>query len=222
MTTALVLTGGISHHFAATTERILALIDGLGITTSVTADPDDAFVRLAGGVDLLVVNAHWWRMTGERWAHLRDRFSYATPHEAGPALWRHLAGHHGVVAVHAAVRCFDDWPGWGEALGASWHPSVLGQPGPPIDDGPRGCVTVRTLEGTTFAVVDEVPSELAWRSDVQVLASDAASGAPLVWRHEPGGGRVAVDLLGHDVSSYESPQRVDLLRANLAWAGGLA
>jgi uncharacterized protein len=218
---ALVLSGGISHDFAATTERVVRLLDGLGVDTTVTTSPDDAFVDLARGVDLFVVNAHWWRMTGERWAHLRDQWAYATPHEAGAALWRHLAAHRGVVALHVAVRCFDDWPGWGEALGASWHPSPLGQPDTTAAVVPRPPVVVHTLEGTTFEVVDEVPSELAWRADVQVLARDAA-GTALVWRHEPGGGRVAVDLLGHDVGSYADGPRLAMLAGNLAWAGAFA
>jgi uncharacterized protein len=211
MTTALVLTGGLGHDFALTTARVMAELDSLGVSTTVTNDVDDAWQQVDDGLDVLIVNAHRCRLTGERWAHVRDRWSYATPPSAGPALWGHLARGGGLVALHAAVRGFDDWPGWGEALGASWDASGS-------HHRPFGPVDVLVADGEPFVVEDEAYAGLTWHADVDVLATDAASGQPLAWRRRAGGGRVAVDLLGHDARSYDAPARVALLRANFVWA----
>ena len=51
---------------------------------------------------------------------------------------------------------------------------------------------------------------------VLVVADHDGTAHPVVWV-APGPGRIVYDALGHDVRSYDSPSRVDLLRREVRW-----
>ena len=72
-------------------------------------------------------------------------------------------------------------------------------------------------------LVDEVYGFLDWRGPVDVLATGHHTGTdhPVIWRRELGGGRVAVDLLGHDAGSYRDPRHAGVVRRLARWAAGL-
>ena len=74
-----------------------------------------------------------------------------------------------------------------------------------------------------MSLEDEVYGFLDWKAAVDVLATGHHTGRdhPVIWRREHGGGRVAVDLLGHHASSYESPRHTAIVRGLARWAAGL-
>jgi len=43
----------------------------------------------------------------------------------------------------------------------------------------------------------------------------------VIWRREYGGGRVAVDLLGHHAASYDDARHAAIVRSLARWAAGL-
>ena len=144
--------------------------------------------------------------------------------EGRAAITEHIARGGALLALHTAVICFDDWAGWGDMLGARW---VWGRSSHP----PFGRVDVRPTQkpGTlaagleAFGLDDEVYQGLEIDADVtpfaEARARDAASGwQPAAWTREHGGGRVAVDLLGHDSASLEMPAHRELLRRAALWA----
>lgn len=217
---AIVLTGGpTGHDFPATTACLSGLLTGAGATVEVHDVVDDAFAALAGA-DLLVVNAIRWTMREPERYRAQAPADAASPSEASrAALATHLAGGGGLLGIHTAVLCFDDWPGWADALGGAWvwgtshHPPI----GPDVDVHVEG--THPLTDGVDgFHLVDEVYSDLRVARDVTPLLT--ADGQPVLWAREHGGGRVVYDALGHHPPSYDVPEHREILRRAIAWTGG--
>ena len=101
--------------------------------------------------------------------------------DARAALAEHLQGGGGVLAMHTAIICFDDWPEWTATLGGAWrwgrssHPPLgelavkVAAPGHPLVAGLAD-----------FTIVDERYSDLDHGSDppTPLLVAD---GLPLLW-----------------------------------------
>jgi uncharacterized protein len=226
---AVVLSGGPTHDFPATTSSLTGAMAGLGVDAEVhtgVAGVDEALLALPGA-DLLVVNALRWTMTGpgvpDRYRE-RAPVDGASPSPAARAAFdAHLAGGGGVLALHTAALCFDDWPQWGAALGGRWiwghsqHPPL----GPPIEVSVVGDhELVRGVGG--FRVVDEVYGDLDLAPDVDPLLAapqpDSGRVMPLLWAREHGGGRVVYDALGHHPPSYAVPEHARIVERALRWA----
>lgn len=226
---AVVLSGGLTHDFAATTACLTGLLGECGLEADVHSGRDGVDSALAAlpGAALLVVNALRWTMTGPG---VPDRYrEQAAAEAASPsppareALQAHLAGGGGVLGMHTASLCFDDWPGWGETLGAAWvwggssHPPI----GPEVTVHPSASHPL--VDGIdAFTLVDEVYCGLQRRPDVRGLLhatppGGAAGPQPLLWAREHRGGRVVYDALGHHPPSYEVPEHREVVRRAIAW-----
>ena len=210
----LVLSGGVAHDFPATSAALAGVLAEIGIESEITEDIAGALAALPP-VDLITVNAFRWRMDGDDFAEERDRWRFETPAPVKGALLGHLARGGGLLAVHTASLCFDDWPEWAEIVGGAWrwgtsyHPPIgparvrLGAGHPIVDDLPG------------FEVIDEVYTDLDVLPDVEPLAH--SGGQPLLWARAVGGGRLVYDAFGHDTRSYENPVRRTLLRRAARW-----
>ncbi|MFG2575174.1 ThuA domain-containing protein [Streptomyces sp. NPDC048481] len=150
-----------------------------------------------------------------------------------PAGRERLAGYveagGGFAGVHAAACTEDDWPYYGELLGARFarHPEY--QPGRAVVEDHEHPAT-RPLP-PVWSLTDE------WydfrsnpRERVRVLAvADESSyegggmGAdhPLVWCRDQGRGRVFYTALGHAADAYRDPRFLAHLRGGLRWAAGV-
>lgn len=222
---AVIVSGGVAHDFPATSGALAEVLGEVGIRARVRTDVEQALTSLddPGGPGLVVLNLLRWSMQVERYAHLRDEWSLALSDDARTALLAHLRRGGGLLAVHGASICFDDWPGWREVLGGVWDWDRSSHP--PVDDEP---VTVTmtgvqhpVVEGMTdFSVVDEVYGFLDLAPDVVALMTSEHGGAahPLLWAREVQGGRVVYDALGHDLRSYASPEHRTLLQRAARWA----
>ena len=133
MTTNLVLSGGPTHDLATTSARVAAVLERDGIESVVVDDPRAAIARLVaepGDWDLVTVNALRWRMEADRYADLRDQWSFTLADHEAEALSAHVRRGGGLLALHTAVVCFDGHPLWRSLVGASWdwerssHPPV--------------------------------------------------------------------------------------------------
>lgn len=226
---AVVLSGGLTHDFPATSSRLATLLDQQGITPEIYTDVETAF-RVLRGAALLLVNALRWTMTSPG---TPDRYRrHATAEGVSPsptaraALEEHLRHGGGVLGMHTAVLCFDDWPQWADALGGSWvwgrssHPPL----GPPVPV--RVAADHPLVHGIgDFTIIDEVYGDLDRRVDVTGLLSAPRPGLPgdaqpLLWVREHGGGRIVYDALGHHTMSYEVPEHAEILRRAIRWAAG--
>ena len=219
----LLLTGGpSSHDFPATAKALAGILGDAGIDSDVTDDIEGGLAALAGGAyGLVTVNALRWRMAGDKYTAERPRWGFSLSASGREALTGHLAGGGSLLAVHTAAICFDDWPQWGDVVGAAWvwgesrhpalgpvHVSVGGDDAHPIVAGLGD-----------FDVVDEVYAFMDVRPDVTPLATAVHDGVahPLLWARPFGAGRVVYDALGHDERSLAQPVHRTILRRAARW-----
>jgi type 1 glutamine amidotransferase len=75
---------------------------------------------------------------------------------------------------------------------------------------------------TDIAVTDERYSYLETEPGNVVLATHEHDGLthPMVWAREHGTGCAVYDALGHDIRSYDSPGRVELIQREAQWLLG--
>ncbi|MEV4554045.1 ThuA domain-containing protein [Nonomuraea wenchangensis] len=224
---AVVLSGGLTHDFPATTACLVELLAERRIAAEVHTDVD-ATLRALPGAALLVVNALRWTMTGpgtpDRYRRLAGAEGASPSPAARAALAAHLAAGGGVLGMHTAAICFDDWPEWGRTLGGSWvwgrshHPPL----GPAVSVRPTTAAHELVAGIGPFTVVDEVYGDLERVPGLVPLLTARQPGGPdaehpLLWAREHGGGRVVYDALGHHPASYEVPEHREIVRRAIRW-----
>lgn len=230
MTPAIVFIGGVFHPFDAAARALAAALSEVGFESWISDDLESVLARLrAEPQALLVVYALRWSMTQhEKYAPHRERWALALAPDARAVIAGHVAAGGGLLGVHTASICFDDWPQWRDVLGGrwvwgrSWHPE-LGEvqatlhPGHPLTRGLGD-----------FTVTDEVYSELDLAPGLEVVAwaqglvpgARVTGAQPAVWTHHHGRGRAVYDSLGHDAASIEHPVHRRLLQRAALWASG--
>lgn len=239
MARVLVLTGGPdhAHDFHAIGAALTWVVAGGDHEIVEVVDDPNAVVehlaggRVDGGVDVLAVNALRWRMLGERFAPWRDRWGYETPEATRAAITRFVTSGGGLLGVHTASICFDDWPAWRDLLGGAWNWERSSHP-------PDGSVRVEVVEPPRrrgrhpvtaslpqeFWLHDEVYGDLDLHPDLEVLAHARRSldddPQPVVWAHRVGHGRVVYDGFGHDPRSINDRHHSRLIRQAVDWVAG--
>ncbi len=224
---AVVLSGGVAHDFPATSARLAQVLGGAGFDPTVTLDVDATLAALPvdGSGPVVVLDMLRWTMQIPRYAAQRDSWGLSLSPAARAGLDTHVRVGGGLLAMHGASICFDDWPGWRELLGGVWRWDVSSHP--PL----AGAVPVTVHDRhpvvhdmPDFAIVDEVYGFLDRADDVVPLLSSPHSGTdhPLLWAREVGRGRVVYDALGHHVDSYAVPEHVTIVQRAARWAAGEA
>lgn len=228
---AIVLTGGIHHPFDQSAKSLATVLGQAGFDARVSVDLDNVLATLqANPQALLVVYALRWTMTQhEKYAPYREQWALNLSNDARETIARHVYNGAGLLGVHTASICFDDWPQWLHVLGGawrwgkSWHPV----PGPAhVQLDPRHELTSGLGD---FDITDEVYSDQERLPAVEVAAwAQAAEGhgprptgsQPVLWTHAYGRGRVVYDALGHDSGSIEHPVHSRILQRAALWASG--
>lgn len=230
MLPALIYTGGIFHPFDEAAPALGRILLAVGFEPRITTSLDEwaGWAHAAPGA-LLVPYALRWSMTQhEKYAPYRAEWATGVSPEVRRAIASHVAAGGGLLGVHTASICFDDWPAWGEILGGAWewgrsHHPPLGAVSASLDrDHPLAAGL------PDFDLVDESYSALRLQPDVDVYGwseyagpeSGSAGRQPALWTHRYGSGRVVYDALGHDVASLEHPVHRRLLQRAALWAAG--
>ncbi len=228
MTANLVLSGGPTHDFAASSDRLGELLSTEGIDSVVEDDLRRGIELLADrgtAWDMVTVNALRWTMAAERHSPLRDEWAFVLSETEAESMAAHVHGGGGLLALHAAVICFDNRPVWQEMLGASWdwerssHPP-LGEILVTFTDAGRRHPLTAGLE--PFAIRDEAYGFLREEPGLVPLLTARHGGRdhPVLWARQVGAGRVVTDLLGHDASSFAHPAHAEILRRSARWVAG--
>ncbi|WP_436795083.1 ThuA domain-containing protein [Actinospongicola halichondriae] len=208
MSEVLLLTGGRGHPAEATAATLTQAFGDLGLGVDATDDVEGGLERLdAGRHVLLAVNALQFTMTDPRYDEVREAEAFTLSPAGRSSIEAWHAGGGPILAIHTALLCFDDWPGWASIVGGRWDWSRSSHP-------PIGTVEVQAGDHD-FTVVDECYQDLDIDPGVEVVAA-SAGGHPLAWFRprfrDQGSGAVAVDLLGHDHRSLDHPGHRRLLR----------
>nr|WP_240897860.1 ThuA domain-containing protein [Kineococcus vitellinus] len=202
------------HDDAATGQRVAAALSGAGLRVQVRGTAAAA-LEDAGKPDLLVVVAGDgrrdadWDGGDEAWVPFHARLAGLVSEGGVPLL-----------ALHQAANTFADAPAWSGLVGGRWvegrsmHPPI----GPALftpADGQGHPVTAGLGPVEAF---DERYCRLQVHAGSRVLLTTEHEGVqhPVVWT-SGGPGRVLYDGLGHDVRSYDSPSRRELLQREVAW-----
>ncbi len=206
------------HDFTATSVEIARVLEGLGLRVAVRAFKPAGVVADVPDADLLVVNAGSGTYRADSdgpedaWA------------EAFQVLREHRERSRPVLALHAASNTLDGFEEWHRWIGGRWNRKHSMHP--PIGDA-RVEVTdtdhpVSASLGA-FTVHDERYCHLDLYPGSRVLLHHEHEGGeqPMVWVTERDGARTVYDALGHDVRSYASACRVDLLEREVRWLLGL-
>ncbi len=219
MPDALVLTGhgryqDAWHDDAATSHEVAGVLTAAGLTPRVRGTSRDALDGVAADDVALVVVA-------------ADRGRTDPAFDGDDAAWEpfhaRLTGlvRAGVplLALHQAANTFADSPEWSPLVGGRW---VVGTSMHP----PIGPATFRVADAehpvttglTDVEAFDERYCDLAVDPRSRVLLTTRHAGAdhPVVWV-SGGADRVVYDGLGHDVRSYASASRRELLRREAQW-----
>lgn len=229
----LVLTGGPSHEFGVTSAVLVEALADAGFESTVVAEPATAVAALADaaagrGPDygLFTVFALHWRMEQAAYADRRDACGFALSDGDAAVLHDFVAGGRGLLALHAAVICFDGHPVWRELCGAVWdwerssHPAV-GAVAVTATAAGRGHEVTSGVGD--FVVEDEVYEGLDAVGDLEpLLVTGDRSPTPLLWARSVGAGRVVTDVLGHGRRSLETPAHREILRRAARWAAGVS
>ena len=148
--------------------------------------------------------------------------AYTTTAATADEFERFVRTGGGLVALHTAPICFDDWPGWGDVVGGSWRWGISSHPpvGPVTADVVADHPVVAGLS-PTITLVDEVYGDLDVRDGVEVLAvakrTDDDTDQPVVWAHRCGDGRVVFDGFGHAATSISHADNAAIICQAVAW-----
>jgi uncharacterized protein len=133
----------------------------------------------------------------------------------------------GFAGFHSATDTEYGWPEYHDLIGATfdghpWHQPVVVRVDAPTHPA------VRAL-GAQLALADEIYQFRDWRPGSTVLLSldpssvdvslgkDNPWGHPLAWARDADAGRVFYCALGHEVSTWESPQFQAMVRDGIGW-----
>ncbi|MCB7135320.1 ThuA domain-containing protein [Cellulosimicrobium marinum] len=201
------------HDHAATSHVVAGLLADQGLDVHVRGTFRDAFADLRA-FDLVVVNAGRGRTDATfdgddaDWAPAHDAVRDAAA--AGVAL----------LGLHQAANTFADSPHWATLLGGRWVPGTSWHPPQDVARfSPAGDHDV--VRGLGDVVADDERYRdlvVAPGSRVLLTARHDDADQPVAW--VSGGARAVYDGLGHDVGSYASPSRCELLRREVGWLLG--
>ncbi|MBP2436375.1 ThuA domain-containing protein [Microbacterium amylolyticum] len=198
------------HPFVETTQRLAETLTEAGFTTEV-APVDEALARI-GDANLLAVNA------GDPWRH--DPLPLGAPVAAITGLDEALKRGIGVLAMHTSLSSLRDYPSWPIAVGGMWVPGLSMHP--PISNATFSWAPHPLADTEPLTAFDERYAYMQQFGPRDVVAVHEHDGInhPVVWTRSHGNSRIAVDLLGHDARSYDSPAHHALITRLAHWAAG--
>jgi hypothetical protein len=217
----LILSGGVAHDYARTSPMLAVTLAQVGIDSEI--HEDFAVVESEGlaGFDLITLNCVRW--TCQQTPDWRDEWTFELSTRARQGLLQHLAAGRGILALHAATICFDDWPEFRDILGAWWEWGHSGHA--PVQEH-----AVRVVDGGhpitrglgDFSITDELYTGARLSETVRTLLTGTWNGViePLLWTRSWGAARVCYNALGHGVEAFGHPAMERLLQRGALWTVG--
>src|SRR5437868_48546 len=120
----LILSGGVAHDYARTSPMLADILSEVGIASDIHEDFDVVENGKLQQYDLLTLNCVRW--TCSKTPDWREQWGFAPSEAAQQGFLEFLSQGKGLLALHAATICFDDWPEYHNILGAWWKWGVSG------------------------------------------------------------------------------------------------
>ncbi|MDM8007734.1 MAG: ThuA domain-containing protein [Phycisphaerae bacterium] len=206
----LMFVGGHAHDFDAEPLRLAEVLKQQeGIDIRVHTGLDELTAENVATVDVLMFNA------------CLDKGMDETKQRV---LLDALRQGKGLVALHCALWCFQDWPEWRRILGGL----VLRHDkfGPYEVRGVHPMHPIAQGVPTTFTITDEAYYLDERAPDICLIAQTVRTHPgrenpdPQVWTNRYMGGRVFVNAMGHDEQALFHPAYLKLLANGVRWAAG--
>lgn len=212
----LVLGGGTNttHKFLQNSGYLVSALTDKGTINEATytEDLDDLRAGNLADYDALLIYA--WRANGHGGSIETD--------EQRQGLADFVRNGKGLVVAHIGVGCFDDWPEYGQMIGARWVSGTsTHSPYTPFEvqvRQPRHDIAGGVGD---FHLVDELYHRLVVEPEVKIkplfTAEWAGERHPMAWARKYGKGRVFVTVLGHGSDSWQAGGFQRLMRNGLLW-----
>ena len=213
----LILSGGPAHDYDCTSSMLADLLDEAEIESEVHSDFSVLEEAALNSFDLITLNcARWTCSQPQVPPEWREHWAFDLPQPAREGLLAYLQQGKGLLALHAATLCFDDWPEFREILGAWWEWGKSGHP-------PFGNQAMHVRTGAhpithnvyDFIVEDELYTDPRLQDAVFALIEGEWDGRrhPVLWARGYAASRVCYHALGHGPEAFEHPvNRTVLLR----------
>jgi type 1 glutamine amidotransferase len=220
----LILSGGVAHDYAQTSPMLADVLVEAGIESEIHED----FCAVEDGslleYDLLTLNCVRWTCgqpeVNPTW---REEWAFELSQDARDGFVSFFEAGKGLLALHCATICFDDWPEYREILGAWWEWGHSGH-APYQEHQMRVQTDAHPItEGIEdFAIVDELYTDPMIADSVSPLieAEWEDTDHPILWVRRYGDARVCYNALGHGPEAFEHPANQTLLQRGALWAVG--
>ena len=216
----IILSGGCSHDYDLTSAELSRILDEAGIDARIQTDFDAIGEGVLRDCDLIALNCARWSTVG-RYAtdpQILRQGHFELSGKARGEFLEFFAQGKGLLALHAATLCFDDWSEYPNIIGATFtghapyhqhysmhvcggaHPITSG-----LDD---------------FVIKDELYTNPNITDSVEPLVDSEWEGRrhPILWVRDYGDARICYNALGHDMESFENPAFRELVRRSALWA----
>ena len=218
----LMLSGGWAHNFASSAPNVIETLSEVGFNTDIVFDiPDSINLLETKTYDLITVLACWFQMKDSRYTEQnREIWSRVTTPQWQEAMLRQKNNGAGLLAMHTATICFDDWNEWPKWIGGSWDWKHSSHP-PLCDLNIAPCADhVIVTEVEPFVIRDERYTNLLKDASSQVILQSLGenNAQPTLWVNESKTGRVVYNALGHDLVSVSHPAQKLLIKRSALWA----
>ena len=217
----LILSGGVAHDFARTSPMLADVLGEAGIQSEI----HEEFAVVEDGsilsFDMLTLNCVRWTCSQPQviptW---REKWHFELSEEARQGFLTFLNQGKGLLALHCATICFDDWTEYRKILGGWWDWEHSGHA--PFQ---RHSLSVQTdkhpiTEGIRdFEIDDELYTNPVTADSISPLIEGEWEGKrhPILWLHEYGKARICYSALGHGPEAFEHTVNRMLLQRGALW-----
>jgi type 1 glutamine amidotransferase len=221
----LILTGYNMHPWRHTTAGLIDILERTGkFQVRVNEEPAGLTDATLRGYDAVVLN----------YTNYMQKFGPSWPEQTRQAILNFLAAGKGLVAYHAALSAFTEWPEYEKMIGGAWRKGAAHAPYHTFQVEIKDREHPVTRGFPSFEQPDELNQKLLMQPGIRLLGgalddpANCTSGStricgsgkfePVMWALEYRGGRVFTTALGHDLKSIATPGFIGTFQRGVEWA----
>lgn len=216
MTKNLILSGGPAHDYARTSPALAGIFAEVGIDSQIHEDLSIIESSSLQQFDMLTLNCARWTCGGISPDHEWFEYRFELPEAAREELIRFFERGKGLLALHTATLCFDDWDEYARIIGATFTGH-----GPFQDYRMQVHTDAHPITKgiTDFVITDELYTDPKLTDSVQPLVESEWKDRmhPVLWVRNYRKARVCYIALGHGVEAFGNPSNQKLLQRGALW-----